>query len=221
MPSARMRRNCCIRQLAMLQREAVVGIGMLAQCAFERIEHEFGRLVSIGMTMHHHVCRERPLENVAQLLRRDVPEPVRGSVVVPRPMQARRESLDRTIDEKFDRAEPQSVRTPLGKRDTTVDGAAASISRNTRSGTIRAGKVGSPVTFSIISTAGSGKKFARSAAVVTPILTQSRANARIPGSSAARIDRSNPACLPTGVIASAPSSRPSAIRPCRAARQDD
>ena len=73
---------------------------------------------------------------------------------------------------------------------------------------MRTGNVGSPVTRTIMATASSGSRLARSVAVVTPWRTQSRANWRRPGSSLASTSRSKPMCLPTSVIASGPFSSP-------------
>ena len=80
-----------------------------------------------------------------------------------------------------------------------------------RSETMRAGKRCSAVTRSIIATACSGSRFARSAAVVTPLRTHSRANARNPASSLASSSRSSPTCRPSGVIASGPFISPVGI----------
>ena len=100
-----------IRKLAVLQGEAVIRRGVVAKRQSERIEHQFGRLVAVGVAVDLDAGRERALEDFAQLFRRDVPQPVGRAVVVSRRLQPRRKSLDRAVDHDLDGAEPQTVRT--------------------------------------------------------------------------------------------------------------
>jgi hypothetical protein len=76
---------------------------------------------------------------------------------------------------------------------------------------MRTGYPASPVTLTIIETASSGSRLARSVAVVTPWRTQSLAKRRKPSSSLANASRSKPTWWPTIVIASGPFSSPVGI----------
>ena len=96
-----------IRQLAVLQDEAVVGPGLGAQRGFELVEHHLGGLVAVGVGVDLHALRQRQGVGLADGLGRGVPQAVGRPVVVAGPAQPGREALDGTVGHHLDAAQAQ------------------------------------------------------------------------------------------------------------------
>ena len=170
-----------VGELAVLQREAMVGRRMRRERVLDAIEHQLGRLVAVGVRVHQQALLERRGVDRAHRLGRRVPQAVRRAVVVAGPAQARREALDRAVGDDLDRAEPQPVACSARAARARARRAACGVWFISRSSdTMRAGSAGSAVTRSIMSTAFCGSRLARSVAVVTPLRTARRANRREP-----------------------------------------
>lgn len=62
------------------------------------VERRFGRLVAVRVDMQLNAGRVIDRDDPPEILRRDVPKPVRCAIVVSGPAQSRREPLNRSID---------------------------------------------------------------------------------------------------------------------------
>ena len=108
-----------IGQLAVLQGEAVVAPGPLAQGRFQAVESHLGRLVAVGVRVNLHTMLEPKGIGLPQRLRGGVPQAVGCPVVIARPAQPGRKSLDGAIRDRLDPAEPK----PLGTARTNIESA--------------------------------------------------------------------------------------------------
>ena len=93
----------------MLERVAVICMGVFVQRFFEAVDHEFRGLVAVDMQVHLDAFGIVGLDQVLQLLRRVVPDAVGRAVMVARPFQPRGEALDRPVGHDLDDTEVQLV----------------------------------------------------------------------------------------------------------------
>ena len=90
-----------VRHLAMLQRMPVIRPRHRRLCGFDGVECKLGRLIAIGVDVKLNSGLVVDIDQARQFLRRNIPQAVRGAVVIARPAQPSRKSLDRTVHHKF------------------------------------------------------------------------------------------------------------------------
>ena len=98
-----------IRQLAVLKGKAMVAAGVFHQGRVEKVEHQIGCLIAVGMGVNRDVCIERAFEDFGHLLRGHMPKPVGRTIMTPWPARAREKALYRSIGDDLDPAQAQSI----------------------------------------------------------------------------------------------------------------
>lgn len=110
MPSRAMPELRRMRQLAMLQREAVVAHGLFFQRSVQRFDGKLGRLITIGMGMDLDPGLQRALIDFGQLFRGDIPHAVGRAVQIARPQKPRGKALDQAVEMTLIRPRSPSAR---------------------------------------------------------------------------------------------------------------
>ena len=156
----------CIRQLAMLQREAMVARGMFLQRL--PIVSRTSSVVSSPLVWQCTARRDamRAFQRLGQDAAARYRSPAARRCNSPASAAAPK-SLDRAVDDDLHDAQPQRSVVALSARRRRRS-PFRRLARNRRSGSDARGIIGGAVAFSIMSTTSGGSGLARSVAVVTP-----------------------------------------------------
>ena len=111
-----------VGHLAVLQREAVIGRRMLADRLLDAVDGQVDRGVTVGVGVHLDAVAHRQPVDLLQIFGLDVPHALGRAVVIARPAQPGRKSLDRSVCMGLDPPHAQGVGRARFQADRPLDG---------------------------------------------------------------------------------------------------